>query len=149
MLRALHERDVTDLMQIELACQITPWSDEVFRKCLLAGSKGWVMELEGKIIGFILILFQAGEVHVLNFCVHPAYQHRGWGKQLLHYMLQDIKEQQAKLVYLEVRRSNEHAIKLYENAGFCKVGERKEYYLSSASAGREDALVFAMQLASE
>lgn len=147
MLRSITEQDLPELTRVESACQIVPWSDEVFKKCLEAGSTGWVMELEGRIIGFILILYQVDEVHILNFCVHPDYQHQGWGKRLLTHMLQNITNQSAKLVYLEVRRSNQHAIALYEKAGFSKVGERKDYYMSLEQ--REDALVFAMHLIAE
>lgn len=141
MLRLIIEQDLPELIRVESACQITPWSDEVFKKCLEAGSTGWVMELDGNMIGFILILFQADEVHILNFCVHPTHQHQGWGKQLLNHMLQSITNQGGKFVYLEVRRSNQHAIALYEKAGFVRVGERKDYYVSLDQ--REDALVFA------
>jgi ribosomal-protein-alanine N-acetyltransferase len=147
MLRQLTIEDLYDLIKIESACQIAPWSDEVFKKCLEAGSTGWVIEREGKMIGFILILFQVDEVHVLNFCVHPDHQHQGWGKQLLTHMLQNITSQGSKFVYLEVRRSNQHAITLYEKLGFRKVGERKDYYLSLDQ--REDALVFAKHLIAE
>jgi ribosomal-protein-alanine N-acetyltransferase len=144
MLRQILEQDLPELIRVESACQIVPWSDEVFKKCLEAGSTGWVMELDGKMIGFILILYQLDEVHILNFCVHPDYQRQGWGMQLMTHMLQNLTNQSAKLVYLEVRRSNEHAIALYEKVGFSKVGERKDYYLSLEH--REDALVFAKNL---
>jgi ribosomal-protein-alanine N-acetyltransferase len=144
MLRQILEQDLSELIRVESACQIAPWSDEVFKKCLEAGSTGWVMELEGRIIGFILILYQVDEVHILNFCVHPDHQHQGWGKQLLTHMLQNITNQSAKLVYLEVRRSNQRAIALYEKVGFSKIGERKDYYMSLEQ--REDALVFAKHL---
>ena len=38
---------------------------------------------------------------------------------------------------LEVRRSNEHAIRLYQNLGFVREGVRRGYYESP----REDALI--------
>jgi ribosomal-protein-alanine N-acetyltransferase len=147
MLRLIIEQDLPDMIKVESACQITPWSDEVFKKCLEAGSTGWVITLDNKVIGFILILFQIDEVHILNFCVHPDHQHQGWGKQLLNHMLQNIINQGGKFVYLEVRRSNQRAIALYEKVGFSKVGERKDYYISLDH--REDAFVFAKHLIAE
>lgn len=147
MLRLLMEQDLPDVIKIESACQIAPWSDEVFKKCMEAGSSGWVMELEGAMIGFILILGQLDEVHILNFCVHPEHQHRGLGRQLMTHMLQELKNQGRKFVYLEVRRSNHHAIALYHKAGFNQVGERKDYYISLDQ--HEDALVFAKDLTAE
>lgn len=144
MLRALYEADLSEVMKVESVCQQAPWTNEVFQKCLQAGSIGWVVEVEGKIIGFILVLFQVDEAHILNFCIHPDHQHQGLGRQLLLYALEDLKQKRAKYIYLEVRRSNKNAIALYEKMGFHKVGERKDYYLSVGSC--EDAMVFARHL---
>ena len=47
-----------------------------------------------------------------------------------------------KAVYLEVRKSNEAAISLYNKNGFRQVGTRKSYYESP----NEDALVMAVEL---
>ena len=144
MLRPLSVNDLATILQLESVCQLTPWSEDVFKKCLEAGSTGWVTEIDGKVIGFILTLAQVDEVHILNFCVHPAYQHQGYGKQLITHMIQNLVPHQIKLIYLEVRRSNQHAIALYEKVGFKKIGERKDYYLSIGQ--REDALVFALNV---
>ncbi len=147
MLRQLLIQDLPELIKVESACQVTPWPEEVFKKCLEAGGTGWMIESEGHMIGFILILFQVDEVHILNFGVDPRYQRRGFGRQLLTHALRNIGKQGAKFVYLEVRRSNHSAIALYEKVGFNKVGERKDYYASLDQ--REDALVFAKHVMAE
>ena len=147
MLRPLAHQDLAEVIKIESACQVAPWSEDVFKRCLEAGITGWMIEIDKRIVGFILIILQLDEVHILNFCVHPDYQRLGHGEQLLSYMLQYFKHPINKLVYLEVRRSNQHAIKLYEKVGFKKIGERKDYY--SLLDQREDALVFAMHLIAE
>jgi ribosomal-protein-alanine N-acetyltransferase len=48
---------------------------------------------------------------------------------------------------LEVRPSNEHAIRLYHQLGFNEVGTRPDYYPSVE--GREDALIMARSLLSD
>ena len=47
-------------------------------------------------------------------------------------------------MFLEVRESNPAAIQMYINHGFNEVGRRRHYY--PTATGREDALVFGLQL---
>ena len=47
-------------------------------------------------------------------------------------------------MFLEVRPTNVRAIQLYHSFGFKEIGVRKGYY--PASFGREDALVFGLDL---
>ncbi len=145
MLRPATPDDIPQLCEIEIATQIAPWAAETFDKCFQAESQGWVItQSEDKIIGFILVLLQMGECHILNLCIDPNQQHQGYGTKLLLAALTDAKQQGAVIAYLEVRRSNANAIALYQKMGFSKVGERKNYYLTKE--GSEDACVFAREL---
>lgn len=145
MLRALRPLDLSQLRMIEAAIQIDPWSLETFERCFKIDSCGWVIEhTAGKVIGFIIVLIQAGECHILNMGVDPSQQCQGYGSKLLAHALAEAKKQGAAIAYLEVRRSNANAIALYRKMGFEKIGERNNYY--SAAAGREDALVFSKSI---
>jgi ribosomal-protein-alanine N-acetyltransferase len=86
----------------------------------------------------------AGEAHILNLCVRPELQGRGLSRQILDHLLELAHSRQARTVFLEVRPSNQRALRLYANAGFCEVGIRRGYY--PASKGREDGLVLAKEL---
>lgn len=147
MLRSITLTDIEELVTIENATQISPWSPEVFNQCFTAGGIGWGIEVAGTLTSFILILIQVGEAHILNVCVHPEYQHQGQGKQLLLQALQRAKEEAAGIAYLEVRISNRKAINLYKKMGFKQIGERKDYY--TFNTGLENALVFAKDLQAE
>jgi len=144
MLRTITPADITQLVQLEEASQIAPWAELTFQHCFSAGGLGWGIEEQGIFSSFILILIQAGEAHILNVCVHPAYQHQGQGRRLMLHVLEFAKERSAGIAYLEVRVSNRKAISLYEQLGFRQVGERKNYYTSPS--GFEDALIFAKDL---
>lgn len=144
MLRSLSKLDLPQVLNIEILTQIAPWSAETFERCLEAGFRGWVIEQNERILGFIIVSFQSGESHILNLCVHPDYQCKGHGQQLIEEALFRAKAQKMSTAFLEVRRSNYKAIALYEKMGFVQIGERKQYY--PALNGREDALMFAKDL---
>jgi [ribosomal protein S18]-alanine N-acetyltransferase len=144
MLRILHETDLPQLLVIEKLTQKQPCPAETSRPCWQAGYSGWVVEQEDKVLGFILATLHVGETHILNLCIHPDFQRRGYGRQLLVHLLDVAKEKGNGVAFLEVRRSNLGAIELYKNEGFVRIGERKNYYPSQQ--GREDALIFAKDL---
>lgn len=144
MIRTLFKADLPDILAIEKAVHISPWNEETFKICFQSGYIGWVLEIEGKTVGFIMISQSREEIHILNVCVTHAYQHQGLGYKLMREALNHAKRHAIGIAYLEVRRSNTHAITLYRKMGFHYIGERKEYYPSPT--GNEDALIFAMSL---
>jgi ribosomal-protein-alanine N-acetyltransferase len=62
----------------------------------------------------------------------------------LEYLFDLARTHAVQVIFLEVRPSNLPALKLYRSAGFCEVGQRRDYY--PAVKGREDALVMAKEL---
>jgi ribosomal-protein-alanine N-acetyltransferase len=103
-----------------------------------------VVEIDNNIIGFIIISMSADECHVLNICVARSFQHQGFGKKMLEFVLNHASQRGMGIAYLEVRRSNTRAISLYQKMKFHLIGERKGYY--ATVAGEEDALIFAIDL---
>ena len=86
----------------------------------------------------------ADEAHILNVCIDPGEQGHGHGRRLLRALVSIARGHGAQRVFLEVRPSNPHAIALYHDEGFNEIGRRPRYY--PAHAGREDAIVMAMEL---
>lgn len=144
MIRTFFQSDIDQVLQIEQSAHVTPWTREIFKGCFHAGYTGWVVEVDKKVIGFILISLGVDECHILNLCVLRASQRQGWGKMLLEHALQHAIERGMVMAWLEVRRSNSRAITLYQKMHFHLAGERKGYY--STVSGDEDALVFAIDL---
>jgi len=144
MIRDLVKADLPHIMAIEHAAHVIPWTEETFKMCFQPNYMGWVLEFDKKIIGFIIVTMEDIECHILNLCVLPDYQHQGWGRKLLEYVLNDAKECGIGIIYLEVRRSNSRAISLYHKMNFHLVGERKGYY--PVVSGLEDALIYAKSL---
>ena len=58
----------------------------------------------------------------------PEFRRNGVGKALVEFLVNKMKAENAEFVTLEVRKSNQNAISLYEKCGFEKVGERRSFY---------------------
>jgi ribosomal-protein-alanine N-acetyltransferase len=143
-LRPMREADVDIVMEIERRAYPFPWTHGIFRDCLRADYPAWVLHDGGCIIGYGVLSVAAGEAHVLNVCVDPRRQGHGHGRRLLRSLVRIARGHGAQRVFLEVRPSNPQAIALYFDEGFNEIGRRPRYY--PAHAGREDAIVMAMEL---
>ena len=77
------------------------------------------------------------ELHINTLAVHPELRRQGLASLLLTHVIEAAVRRGADKATLEVRRSNEGALKLYERFGFEVGGVRKEYYRQPV----EDALI--------
>lgn len=142
--RPMSHADLDALIRIERAAYPYPWTLGNFRDCLDSGYSCWVAELEGQLAGYWIMMTAVGEGHVLNCCVAPTWQGRGFGRQLVDHLIDTARAHQTELLFLEVRPSNQRALGLYQRLGFETVGRRKGYY--PADQGHEDALVMRLDL---
>ncbi len=146
-IRDMQHDDLSMVSDIERRSYEFPWSHGVFRDCLLAGYQTIVLVREEQVAGYAVLSVAAGEAHILNICVDPAYRARGYGEKLLDELLFRARASQVRQIFLEVRPSNDTAIALYRKKGFHQVANRPAYY--QASEGREDAAVLAKKLVTE
>ena len=110
------------------------WTKEMLKTELLndENSKTLIIEEHGKILGYFISRSFFEEYYILNLGVFPPRQKEGIGTILLSSFLNSIKNSSS--VFLEVKKSNFHAIKLYKSSGFKIFGERKNYYKDGSSA---------------
>ena len=142
--RAMQISDLDDVMEIEHRAYPFPWSRAIFQDCIKAGYHCWAAELDNNVVGYAVFINAVEECHLLNLCIDPELQGRGYGRQLLSHVLNSAREYKAICVFLEVRPSNAYAIQLYESEGFNEVGIRKQYY--PTNHGREDAVIYAKEI---
>lgn len=140
----MRETDVPVVIAVERRAYFSPWTDGIFRDCLRVGYSCWVLERPEGLVGYGVLSVGAGEAHLLNLCIAPEHQGRGFGRELLNHLIDTARGHRAEAVFLEVRPSNQSAVALYESTGFNQVGCRRDYY--PAPKGREDALIFALAL---
>ena len=90
------------------------------------------MELGELMIGYCMVRFEPGEVHLINIAVEPCFQRIGLGKRMLDHFLDKTPAKSS--VFLEVKRGNFPAINLYLGAGFEDVAIREAYYRDGSDA---------------
>jgi len=93
------------------------------------------------VVGFALSRYVAGEAELLLLAVLCSVQRRGVGRILLQGFEAAARTRGATRLHLEVREGN-HALILYERAGFDLVGRRRDYY-GGLKGDRYDALTLA------
>ena len=142
--RGMRAEDLAAVSAMENISYDFPWSAGIFSDCVKAGHPCWVLCVDADIAGYGILSMGAGEAHVLNLCIGPAYRGRGLGRHLLVRLLDIARWNGAERVFLEVRPSNPLAKALYESVGFSEIGRRPRYY--PARNGREDAIVMALEL---
>ena len=145
-LRKMVHADLDNVMKGEIDSYPYPWSFGNFEDCLRHHRlyTCWVFELENVSTGHVVISAGAGEAHILNICVYPPEQNKGWGRKLLAEAEWIAKQYKAENCILEVRPSNKAGIHLYQTEGYNEIGIRPDYY--PADKGREDAIVMAKAL---
>ncbi|MFI4956397.1 MAG: ribosomal protein S18-alanine N-acetyltransferase [Gammaproteobacteria bacterium] len=145
-IRRMVGEDVDIAYDIQCISSICPWPKNIVESACNQ-FEGYVVELDGKIVGVSFLFSQFEEAHLLNIAMLPQYQGMGLGRQMMEFLLDRARSLGAILMILEVRPSNCPAIALYESMGFIKIGERKDYYeLPNSSTEREDAWVFSKRL---
>ncbi len=137
-IRALTLPDLNAIEEIERRSYTTPWSRSMFAGELAKPAALCLGAFEeGRLAGYLIVSRYVDAWHVMNIAVAPAFRRRGIATALLDKLF-ELTENASKRGYtLEVRVSNDGAIKLYERLGFSARGIRRGYYTDN----REDALI--------
>ncbi len=129
---------VEELALIEEECFSVPWTVNGLKEELSnSHARFYVAVCDGVVAGYIGAHNIVGEVYITNVAVKNSFRKKGIGKALVDHLVCEGISENADFVTLEVRKSNNNAIRLYEKTGFSVVGERKDFY----SSPREDALL--------
>ena len=144
LIRRLTTADVDKVYTIEQRAYPFPWTRDIFVDCLRVGYACFGLQIGKELAGYTIFSWAAGEAHLLNLCVHPEWQSRGYGSLLLEYTISHVARLEIDAIFLEVRESNPRATTLYKKRGFKVIGHRRSYY--QAGDKREDAIVMQLVL---
>lgn len=141
-IRAMAAKDLDEVLDIEQASFKTPWKREHFES-ELSGSYSFpfVVESDGKIVGYVCLMSLFEEAQILDIAVSPDQRGHGFARALMDHACTVAREKHAETLSLEVRASSAAAIGLYQSTGFKQVGIRANYYDAS-----EDAILMEKKL---
>ena len=137
-IRALRLSDLNGIEEIEHRSYDTPWSRSMFAGELAKPASLCLGAFEGEQLGGYLIVSRYVDAwHIMNIAVSPDFRRRGIATALLERLFELTDDRNRRGYTLEVRVSNDGAIRLYERLGFTARGIRRGYYTDN----REDALI--------
>ena len=124
---------------IEQICFPDPWSLDSIRYELEENPRAFYVVAihNSKRVRYAGLWWVVDEGHITNVAVRPGYRNRKIGESIIRALIEHTTGEGILHHTLEVRRSNEPAINLYEKFGFEVEGVRKGYY----RFGDEDALI--------
>lgn len=130
---------IDQVYAIETASFSQPWSREALEE-EASGQYGahYLTALEGdRVVGYGGFRQVLDEGHITNIAVAAGDRGRGIGKEILEGLIGLCPALGILYLTLEVRQSNEAAIRLYEGCGFTAAGVRPGYY----EKPRENAVI--------
>lgn len=129
-IRKMMVEDVPAVVELDQKSFSLPWPERSFRFELTdnPASRCWVAELDGKVVGMIVVWLIIDEAHVATVATDPDYRRQGIGKRLLSHALLNLMQEGARSSFLEVRESNLPAQEMYRKFGYETSGRRRRYY---------------------
>lgn len=146
--------DLIPVMEINLKTLPEHYSDYFYESLLAEMPEAFlVAENHGKIVGYIMCKTEYGfsnfkklgfvkKGHVVSVAVLEEYRKKGLGSAIVEEAIKGVKERRCDELYLEVRCSNNDAVRLYEKLGFFIKQRLKAYYRDG-----EDAFLMAIEFA--
>ena len=134
------DADLDGVLDVEAESFTNPWTRDMYAWELQNRSVCHIYLVrtpDCAVAGFCAFWFVFDEIHINNVAVRPQFRGCGIGTALLHHVLSEARRLGAKRATLEVRASNEGALRLYKRLGFHVAATRRHYYTTPV----EDALI--------
>lgn len=143
-IRAMTAADVPQVAALECACFADPWPEQVIAKELENELSLWLVAADGEnVLGYVGSQTVLGEADMMNLAVRAEHRRQGIAAALVTALCAALRtEKNAEVLMLEVRASNEAAIRLYTALGFAEIGRRPNYYFHP----KEDARILRKEL---
>lgn len=128
-----HIDEIADLFVV---CFSQPWTKKgVLQELENKHSRTFVAINDNKVVGFINAHFIIDEGYINNIAVVPQDRKSGVGTALIDRLIEQGKTEKMLFLSLQVRESNNTAIKFYEQHNFIKVGTQKNAYEKPVEGG--------------
>lgn len=152
IIRRCDPSDLIPVMEINMKTLPEHYSDYFYESLLAELPESFlVAEVNGKLVGYIMCKTEYGfsnfkklgfvkKGHVVSVAVLESQRKKGIGRALVEEAIAGTKIKKADELYLEVRCSNNEAVRLYEKIGFIIKQRIKSYYRDG-----EDAYLMAIE----
>jgi ribosomal-protein-alanine N-acetyltransferase len=128
-IREMCLKDLPEVARIEKGNFSRPWSEQAFADSLKQDCTRYLTVVcDGQIVGYCGYLQSFEEADITNVAVEEKSRNLGIGNAMLQELMRQGEERGITAYTLEVRKSNQAAIHLYEKLGFEQVGIRKNFY---------------------
>jgi ribosomal-protein-alanine N-acetyltransferase len=136
---AMREDDIPEVQAIEREIFPTPWPRNAYYRELHHNRSAYylVLRRDDEIVGYAGLWKMSDEAHITTVGVRANQQGKGYGHALMAALIQRAYHLGSRWLTLEVRPSNDVAVRLYEKFGFKVIGRRRGYYTDN----NEDAIV--------
>jgi ribosomal-protein-alanine N-acetyltransferase len=138
--RLTTDADLDEVAALEAASFTNPWTREMLARELSHSDVARVYVLrgpDGRLLAFCACWVVFDELHINTLAVAEERRREGLATRLLGFVFAEAAAAGVRRATLEVRRSNEPALRLYERLGFSVKAVRAGYY----SHPEEDGLV--------
>ena len=106
------------------------WSSE-FKK---EGTKVFGLSFGNLLVGICVLQVVLDEAQINYFSVLNDFRNKGFGSDLMSYLIELCEKINVKKLILEVSKSNFSAEKFYSRFDFSTVGTRRQYYKDGSDA---------------
>lgn len=120
----LHEADLKDLEAIVSLCQQIFNNDYKDSKSMIIKSlkadniTQYTAILGDKLIGMAAVSSESGEASIFGLGISPQYRGKGFGKELLNLIIEELEKRDMRDITIEVDSINKNALHLYIKSGF-------------------------------
>ena len=143
-IRKMETADIPEVAALEKEAFSMPWSEKGFADALSQPDNIFLVAetAEGRIAAYCGLYVAADEGEITNVAVSEQLRGQGIGFSLVSEICREAAVSGVANIFLEVRKTNEAARRLYEKAGFSECGIRKNFY----EKPQEDAIVMCCEL---
>jgi len=151
--RRAEPSDLIPVMEINLKTLPEHYSDYFYESLLAEIPEAFIIgEVNGRHVGYVMCKTEYGfsnfkklgfvkKGHVVSIAVLEEFRKKGIGRTLVEESIKGVKIKKCDEFYLEVRCSNNEAVRLYEKLGFVIKQQLNAYYRDG-----EDAFLMAIEL---
>lgn len=128
-IRPFGTNDIGEVVHINKECLPENYPDQFFLGLYYHAPKAFlVAEVDDKIVGYIMCRIERGissfgrlpvkKGHIVSVAILPTERNKGIGTSIIKSGMKAMEEYGATEFFLEVRKSNEAAVSVYESLGY-------------------------------